>query len=138
MPVSRAHAMEPERVLCCDATVPVPVSCDASLIGRVVTNLISNGSKHTASGGQLQVRVLASECTARVQVEDRGPGVAPEVRAHLFEKFAAVARREDQRYHSAGLGLAFCKLAVEAHGGRIGVDSAAGGGSIFWFELPAL
>ena len=131
-----AHALEPERVLCCDADVPVPVSCDASLIGRVVTNLISNGIKHTATGTQLRVSVVRGEHGARVSVEDHGPGVAPEVRAHLFEKFAAVAPSSDRRYHSAGLGLAFCKLAIEAHAGRIGVDSAAGGGSVFWFELP--
>jgi signal transduction histidine kinase len=57
-------------------------------------------------------------------------------RAKVFEKFGTVAARHEQKYHSAGLGLTFCKLAVEAHGGSIGVDSGETGGSVFWFELP--
>ena len=66
---------------------------------------------------------------------DRGPGVPVEAREKIFEKFGAVETRTDRKYHSVGLGLAFCKLAVQAHGGRIGVDQADEGGSVFWFEL---
>jgi hypothetical protein len=57
--------------------------------------------------------------------------------ALIFEKFGTVAARQESSYHSVGLGLAFCKLAIEAHGGTIGVDSGIPAGSTFWFELPA-
>jgi signal transduction histidine kinase len=62
--------------------------------------------------------------------------VPPEARERIFEKFGSVGGRQDARYHSAGLGLAFCKLAVEAHSGTIGVQPAQPRGSVFWFELP--
>jgi two-component system sensor histidine kinase RpfC len=69
-------------------------------------------------------------------ITDDGPGVPLEARSRIFDKFETLAARREQRYHSAGLGLAFCKLAVEAHGGRIGVEDAVPQGSIFWFDLP--
>jgi signal transduction histidine kinase len=71
----------------------------------------------------------------RVSVHDEGAGVPPDARARIFEKFGTAEAR--CAYHSAGLGLTFCKLAVEAHGGHIGVDSAEPTGSVFWFVLPA-
>lgn len=63
-----------------------------------------------------------------------GPGIPPEFHGKIFEKFGQVENR--QRQLGAGLGLAFCKLAVEAHGGRIGVQSEVGHGSTFWFTIP--
>ena len=58
-------------------------------------------------------------------------------REKIFEKFGTLADRQESSYHSVGLGLAFCKLAIEAHGGTIGVDPGVPAGSTFWFELPA-
>ncbi len=83
------------------------------------------------------MRVTASEAGNRVRISviDNGPGVPVEAREKIFEKFGAVETRADRKYHSVGLGLAFCKLAVEAHGGGIGVDAGEKGGSVFWFEL---
>jgi signal transduction histidine kinase len=69
-------------------------------------------------------------------VLDDGPGVPSEARHKIFEKFGTVAAAKKREYHSAGLGLAFCKLAVEAHGGAIGVEPREPRGSAFWFELP--
>jgi len=70
----------------------------------------------------------------RVAVTDSGPGIAPEFHQRIFEKFGQV---DDRRNHQGtGLGLTFCKLAVEAHGGQIGVDSEMGQGSTFWLALP--
>lgn len=132
-----ARAYAPKRAITCASRAPVRVSCDTSLISRVLSNLISNGIKHTADNNTIFVGVAATDHGARVVVQDDGPGVPAELRGRLFEKFAAVGRRDPLRYHSAGLGLAFCKLAVQAHGGAIGVESAAGSGSTFWFELPA-
>ena len=70
----------------------------------------------------------------RVTVTDVGPGIAPEYHQKIFEKFGQVEDRNNRV--GTGLGLAFCKLAVEAHGGRIGVDSEVGKGSTFWLVLP--
>ena len=116
---------------------PVLCNCDGALVQRVMENLLSNAIKHTPSGGQVRIRLAADGDRVRVAVQDSGAGVPPEARARIFEKFGAVAARKESKYHSAGLGLAFCKLAVAAHGGTIGIDDAEPQGSVFWFELPA-
>jgi len=72
-----------------------------------------------------------------IAVTDTGPGIPPEYHGKIFEKFGQVEARSHGQKHSTGLGLTFCKLAVEAHGGRIGVESAVGQGSTFWFVLPS-
>jgi signal transduction histidine kinase len=69
---------------------------------------------------------------ARISVKDNGQGIPPHYLAKVFKKFVQVESRE----YSTGLGLTFCKLAVEAHGGSIGVESEEGKGSTFWFTLP--
>ena len=80
----------------------------------------------------------ASCCTmpAEVRVSDTGIGIPETEREKIFDKFGQVAMRHTDTKCSTGLGLAFCKLAVEAQGGGIGVDSEEGKGSAFWFELP--
>jgi len=118
-----------------DSAGPVTASCDAGIARRILQNLVSNALKHTPSGSA--VRIIATEMgdKVRVSVIDHGAGVPMEARAKIFEKFGAVQARNARSYHSVGLGLAFCKLAVEAHGGRIGVDSNEPNGSVFWFEI---
>ena len=152
MPVNRAvwdlvkltdevrHAlvsMDPKRVIDLDSRGPVMVACDAGLVRRVIENLVSNGIKHTPDGSHLQIQVKALPGRARIAVQDEGDGVPPEARQRIFQKFGALEARKERSYHSAGLGLAFCKLAVQAHGGAIGVDSVEPHGSLFWVELPA-
>jgi K+-sensing histidine kinase KdpD len=128
--------MDPSRAIDVENEDPVLTSCDADLIRRVLENLISNGIKHTPAGGRLRISIHRSALSVRVVVQDEGKGVPTEARQRIFEKFGAVAARKDQSYHSVGLGLAFCKLAIEAHGGSIGVEAAQPHGSAFWFELP--
>jgi signal transduction histidine kinase len=116
---------------------PVVASCDAKIVYRVVENLVGNAIKHTPAGGGIRISVAAVGDRVRVEVADQGPGVPLEARGRIFEKFGAVTARNDHSYHSVGLGLAFCKLAVEAHRGAIGVADGEPSGSVFWFELPA-
>ena len=130
-------AVEPDRVIDLDCPEPVTATCDPGLVQRVLENLVSNGVKHTPSGGRLRIAATALPGRARLTVQDEGEGVPPEARERIFEKFGNVAARKSRSYHSAGLGLAFCKLAIQAHGGTIGVDSATPQGSLFWVELPS-
>ncbi len=117
------------------AAEPLRVNCDRNLVRRVVENLVSNAVKHTPPGGSVHISLELRDGRVRLTVADEGPGVPAEARARLFEKFAARATRKHTAFHSAGLGLAFCKLAIEAHGGTIGVDARTPTGSAFWFEL---
>jgi two-component system, sensor histidine kinase and response regulator len=112
------------------------VKADRELITRIVQNLVSNALKFTPPGGEIRVGVDPSEDGVRVWVADDGPGVAPEHREKIFEKFGRVEPGGADRVRGMGLGLAFCKLAVQAHGGRIGVDGEPGKGSVFWFSVP--
>jgi signal transduction histidine kinase len=114
------------------------VVVDAEVIQRVVTNLVSNAVKFTPAGGEVTVRVQPAGEGVRLEVQDTGPGIAPEYHEKIFQKFGQVEERSQGRLPSTGLGLTFCKLAVEAHGGRIGVESSPGEGSTFWVELNDL
>lgn len=123
------------RSLCVSSESARPARCDAIVIRRVLENLVDNAIKHTPSGGRIDVVALDAGSRSRVEVRDEGRGVPPEARERIFEKFVTTGA-SDAKFHSAGLGLAFCKLAIEAHGGSIGIDAATPKGSIFWFELP--
>ena len=114
---------------------PVCLSCDQDLVRRILINLMTNAIKFTPSGGEVQVEVEETGAHVRVAVTDTGPGIPPEYHEKIFEKFGQAETREHGKY-STGLGLTFCKLAVEAHRGTIGVDSEVGKGSTFWFILP--
>jgi signal transduction histidine kinase len=109
---------------------------DASVIRRVVTNLVGNAVKFSPTSSQIVLLVQGNDTEAKVSVTDRGPGIAPEFHEKIFEKFGQVEAARQGTKHSSGLGLTFCKFAVEAHGGRIGLESVVGRGSTFWFALP--
>jgi signal transduction histidine kinase len=126
-----SHAIDVE------AAGPAETVCDGGIMERVLENLVSNAIRHTPGGSRIRISVAAGPERIRVAVQDDGPGVPPEAKGKIFEKFGTVAVRQARTFHSAGLGLAFCKLAVEAHGGTIGVDDGKPRGSIFWVELPA-
>jgi NtrC-family two-component system sensor histidine kinase KinB len=111
-----------------------PVWADTSLLDRVLQNLIGNAVKFTPSGGQIQVsaRVVADGEEIEISVRDTGPGIPPELQARLFQKFVTGQQEES----GSGLGLVFCRLVVEAHKGRIWVESEPGTGAAFTFALP--
>lgn len=114
---------------------PVTVDVDPDRIAQVVTNLLSNATKHSAPGLAVIVELSVDQARARVSVSDQGPGIAESVRPRLFEKFVQ-ADRSDRRVSGTGLGLSIVKAIVDLHGGTVGFDSALGRGSSFWFELP--
>jgi len=123
------------RTVALDAPAPSPsVMTDSALLRRVLQNLLSNALRYTPSGGAVRISVMPSSSDVRVSVTDAGPGIAPEYHQRIFEKFGQV---EDTCHRTGtGLGLTFCKLAIETLGGRIGVESVVGKGSTFWFALP--
>jgi signal transduction histidine kinase len=114
----------------------VAVSCDVDVIRRILENLISNALKFTKSDGTIRVKVERTGADVTISVSDNGEGIPRDQHEHIFEKFGQTNSGRQHR-HSTGLGLAFCRLAVEAHQGKIGVRSEPGKGSTFWFTLPA-
>jgi signal transduction histidine kinase len=114
---------------------PVEVSCDADVIRRTLENLISNALKFTNSDGTIRINLERTGTDVTISVGDNGEGIPRDQHEHIFEKFGQTNSGRQHR-HSTGLGLAFCRLAVEAHQGKIGVQSEPGKGSTFSFTLP--
>ena len=115
---------------------PLTIEADRTRVVQVASNLVENALKY-APQGPIHVRVQQVGEVARVEVEDNGPGVPVEEQARVWEKFyrgAEVVQHNLQR--GTGIGLALVKALVEAQGGRVGVEDAPAGGSLFWFELP--
>ncbi|HEY72209.1 MAG: hypothetical protein B6I35_00970 [Anaerolineaceae bacterium 4572_32.2] len=110
------------------------VSADSNMILRVLTNLLDNAVKFTRDEGRITFSVEQEGEEILFTVSDTGPGIAPEHHRRVFDRFARLENAEN--FKGTGLGLAYCKLAVEAHGGRIWVESAVGEGSCFKFTLP--
>jgi signal transduction histidine kinase len=112
---------------------PIVGRWDRSRLDEVVTNFVSNAIKYGA-GQPIAVRLTATASTAKVEVADRGIGISPDDQERIFDRFARVASSE--HYGGFGLGLWIVKVLVEAMGGKVGVESAVGAGSVFWAELP--
>ncbi len=120
-----------------DSDLP-PLDVDPGLINRVICNLLDNAIKFTPDGGHIRLWARPeSTATMLIGVSDNGPGIPPEAQARLFKKFEQVLSTEGRR-SGTGLGLPFCRLAVEAHGGQIWVESAVGKGSTFFVRLPVV
>jgi len=109
-------------------------AADADLIRRVVVNLLDNALKYTPQGGQITVSAKQTQNLVTIRVRDTGPGVPAGEQQRIFEKFRRVQRESAPK--GLGLGLAFCKLAVEAHGGTIWVENSVRRGAAFSFTLP--
>jgi len=124
-------------------SAPIPVilvvAADADRIGQVVVNYVTNALKYSPPDQPVDVTVAARGSRARVAVCDRGPGIPTAERARVWELFHRVpgATAQDRTQGgSLGLGLHISKAIITAHGGRVGVKSAVGEGSTFWFTLP--
>lgn len=115
-----------------------PLWGDADKLCRVLTNLLGNAVKFTPHDGIITICVEATEQGdgLRFAVRDTGVGIPSEAFGRIFEKFGQVASGSAAYKRSTGLGLTFCKMVVEAHGGRIWVESALDQGSVFSFVIP--
>jgi signal transduction histidine kinase len=108
------------------------LAIDEALLRRVLQNLLTNAIKFTPPQGQISLAAVGTPAGITVSVTDSGPGVPYDQREHIFEKFVQVTGTERR---GVGLGLTLCKLAIEAHGGRIWVEDAPDGGNRFAFTL---
>ena len=137
----RAHAKGIEVVSVVAAGTPQMIRCDGLRLRQILTNLVGNAIKFTEKGG---VRVNVAQVqgrerrTLRFEVRDTGVGVPREKRDEIFKEFMQADSSHARKFGGTGLGLAISKKLVDAMGGTIGIDGAPGGGSTFWFELPAL
>jgi signal transduction histidine kinase len=114
-----------------------PVDADRELLGRILGNLLSNAFKHTPAGGRITVSAGEEGDRIVLSVRDTGEGIPEDLLPYIFEKFVAgeSENRRRQTYDS-GLGLTFCRLAVECHGGDIAVASRLGEGTVVTVHLP--
>jgi protein-histidine pros-kinase len=115
---------------------PSTVSAERSRIERVVVNFVQNAIKYSPPGSPIVVRLDVRDDRAVVSVTDRGPGLAPEERSYVFDKYKRASSAG--KTEGLGLGLYISRKIVEAHGGDIGVDSAPGQGASFFLRLPRI
>lgn len=115
-----------------------PVPMDVHQMQRVLTNLVSNAIRHTAAGGEVRLRAELADAGSAVVVEvrDTGEGIPAEEQSRIFEPFYRGERSRAREHGGAGLGLAIARGIVEAHGGRLTVESQPGRGSVFRLRLP--
>lgn len=128
---ARVSEVELER-----AIEAVPLWADADLLRRLIENLLDNAIRHAPPGSE--VRLTAGPCQEgiEIRVADRGSGILPEMRQKIFDRFVQVESTDRGLTRTGrGLGLAFCKLVAEAHGGSIGVEDGRPG-TVFWVRLP--
>lgn len=125
------------RIVFCAPETPVDVRCDGARIAQVMNNLVSNAIKYSPNGGDVLLSVSRSDGEAIISVTDSGIGIAPDDLQDIFEPFRRTgASRETAP--GVGLGLSVARRIVEAHGGRIEVQSTVGVGSTFRLHLPLI
>jgi signal transduction histidine kinase len=120
----------------CDIDRSVRVFADADLISRVVDNVLDNAFRHTPAGGRIEVSSAATDGMVQLRIGNTGVPIPDEARERIFEKFSRAGAGNVGRMN-LGLGLYFCRLATEAHGGRIWVEQTAELPTVFGLELPA-
>ena len=115
---------------------PLTLKVDGNRIRQVMDNLLDNASKYSDSGTEIVVRLATKADEVEISVSDQGRGIPPEDLERVFDRMYRIERRLSTDPGGMGLGLALCKALVEAHGGRIWVESIVRKGSTFHFTLP--
>lgn len=116
---------------------PLTVDGDPVRLRQVAMNLVDNAVKHGRLGGTVWLRCAHEAGAVVIAVEDDGPGVPPDARERVFERFFRLPSSSEEKGEGLGLGLAIARAVVQEHGGTIGVEERAGGGARFLVRLPA-
>jgi PAS domain S-box-containing protein len=119
------------------ASAAAEVYADPDRLAQVITNLLSNAIKFSPPGGEVLVAIEHRADIVRIAVRDHGPGIPPEFRLPVFEKFAQADATDARQKGGTGLGLSIVKQIVARLGGKVGFEDAAGGGTVFYVDLPA-
>jgi signal transduction histidine kinase len=115
---------------------PVTITADRGRLNQVFDNLIGNAMKFSPNGGTIQIGLMEEDGYVRVAITDQGIGVPPDKLDRIFERFYQVDGSARRRFGGTGIGLAIVKRIVDAHQGRIWVESEVNKGSTFYFILP--
>jgi two-component system OmpR family sensor kinase len=136
--VHDAQAVAPDRVISLDVAAgnAAVVLGDELRLRQVLANLVSNALSHTPAGTPVDVGVAARDGEVHLSVGDRGPGLAADDAARIFERFFRADTSRTRAAGGTGLGLSIVAALVAAHGGQVGVDTAPGHGARFWVRLP--
>ncbi len=118
-----------------DPALPPLIHADRQRLQQVLHNLLDNAVKFTEKG-HVRLHMRALDGRLRIEVQDSGPGIAPERQAHIFNRFEHADIQTNRAYGGTGLGLALCEKLTRLQGGSIGVQSQPGQGALFWIELP--
>lgn len=132
-----AEANQKNITLSGDAEASLQVSGHPVLLQRALINLVDNAIKYSPPNTTVRVSAELEDSTICLHVRDQGPGIAPEHRERIFERFYRVDKSRSRKLGGTGLGLSIVKHVIEAHGGKVGLASALGQGSTFTIRLPA-
>jgi two-component system, sensor histidine kinase and response regulator len=119
-----------------DCPIGLEVEADQEFLRRLLLNLLDNALKYASSGASTRVEARASGTGVRLEVHDQGQGIPEQMRTQIFGKFVRLEETGAIRHTGSGLGLAFCRLVAEAHGGRIWVEENKPRGNVFVLEIP--
>jgi PAS domain S-box-containing protein len=127
-----------------DASIVLAVKSEATSLFadrerllQVLVNLLNNAIEYSAAGDEILISAECIDDLVQFKITDHGPGIPEETKRSLFERYKPLAKTHRVENAGSGLGLPICKQIVERHGGTIGVESASGKGSTFWFRIPA-
>lgn len=132
----RVLAEEKKQTLVTASDAGAKAQADGALLRLALLNLLTNAVRHSPPGVSIRASVRVSELAATIEVSDRGPGIAREHQARIFDRFYRVDPSRTRSGGGTGLGLAIAKWAVERSGGEIGLRSSPGAGSTFFICLP--
>lgn len=130
----RAQRLSQSMTWVCDE--PLQIQADQDLLRRVILNLLDNALKYSPSGGKTRIEACATEGGVLVKVLDEGQGIPEHMRQAIFNKFMRLEAEGAKTRSSSGLGLTFCQVVAEAHGGHIWVEENQPQGSVFIIEIP--